>query len=76
MATLGEIIGEGRRIDHFRRQPMVQAALKSWTVPRLARAMDQLAEAALNVRRTTALADALAQRALLSLAVSARRKER
>jgi DNA polymerase-3 subunit delta len=36
--------------------------------------MGQLAEAALNVRRTAALSDALAQRALLSLAVSARRR--
>ena len=61
---------------HFRREAMVQAALKTWTAPRLQRAMEQLAETALNVRRTAALSDALAQRALLSLAVSARRKER
>ena len=44
---------------------------KAWTAPRLARAMEQLADAALNVRRTAALADAMAQRALLSLAVGA-----
>jgi hypothetical protein len=61
---------------HFRRTDTVEAALRSWTAPRLERAMEQLAEAALNVRRTAALADSLAQRALLSLAVSARRKER
>ena len=61
---------------HFRREAMVQTALKTWTAPRLQRAMEQLAETALNVRRTAALSDALAQRALLSLAVSARRKER
>ena len=61
---------------HFRREATVQAALKTWTVPRLTRAMEQLAETAFNVRRTAALADSLAQRALLSLAVSARRKER
>jgi DNA polymerase-3 subunit delta len=59
---------------HFRRTDTVEAALRSWTAPRLERAMEQLAEAALNVRRTAALADSLAQRALLSLAVSARRK--
>jgi DNA polymerase III subunit delta len=59
---------------HFRREAMVQTALKAWTAPRLERAMGQLAEAALNVRRTAALSDALAQRALLSLAVSARRR--
>jgi DNA polymerase-3 subunit delta len=61
---------------HFRREAAVQAALKSWTAPRLERAMLQLAETALGARRTAALADVLAQRALLSLAVSARRKER
>ena len=59
---------------HFRREAMVQGALKTWTAPRLQRAMEQLAETAFNVRRTAALSDALAQRALLSLAVSARRR--
>ena len=77
----------GERIDqlmygfippvHFRRKPLVEAALNAWSAPRLERAMEQLAEAALNVRRTPALARGrLSQRALLSLAVSARRKER
>src|SRR3954451_22216767 len=61
---------------HFRREAMVQTALKAWTAPRLQRAMEQLAETAFNVRRTAALSDALAQRALLSLAVSARRRAR
>jgi DNA polymerase-3 subunit delta len=61
---------------HFRREATVQAALKAWTAPRLQRAMEQLADTALTVRRTAALSDSLAQRALLSLAVSARRKER
>ena len=37
--------------------------------------MEQLAEAALNVRRTPGLSDALAQRALLSIAMAARRRE-
>ena len=59
---------------HFRRQSTVEAALRGWTAPRLARAMEQLAEAALNVRRTPALAEALAQRALLNVAMAARRK--
>ena len=61
---------------HFRRESAVKAALKAWTAPQLQRAMEQLAETAFNVRRTAALSDALAQRALLSLAVSVRRKER
>ncbi len=65
---------------HFRRQQMVQAALSAWTTPRLARAMEQLAEASLNIRQMRApidgLADPMAQRALLSIATAARRKER
>jgi DNA polymerase-3 subunit delta len=60
---------------HFRRRSQVQSALETWSSARLARAMDQLAETALNVRRTPALAETLGQRALLSLAVTARRKD-
>jgi DNA polymerase III subunit delta len=59
---------------HFRRKPLVEAALKIWTAERLLRAMAQLAEAALEVRRQPNLAEAIAQRALLSIAVNARRK--
>ncbi|AMN38698.1 DNA polymerase III subunit delta [Rhodoplanes sp. Z2-YC6860] len=61
---------------HFTRRSAVEGALRNWTSPRLARAMEQLAETALNVRKTPALAEALAQRALLSIAMTARRKER
>jgi DNA polymerase-3 subunit delta len=63
---------------HFRRKPVVEAALKSWTEPRLARAMQQLADATLQIRSFRApvdeLATPLAQRALLSIAQNARRK--
>src|SRR5712691_7771558 len=58
---------------HFSRKRQVEAALKAWTSTRLARAMAQLAEATLDSRRQSELADAIAQRALLSLAVNARR---
>jgi DNA polymerase-3 subunit delta len=60
---------------HFRRKQIVGEALRAWTAPRLLRAMAQLAEASLEARRNTALADAIAQRALLSLAVAARRRD-
>lgn len=60
---------------HFRRKPLVEAALRNWSSTRLGRLMEQLAEAALNVRRTPGLSDALAQRALLSVAMAARRRE-
>jgi len=63
---------------HFRRKPLVEAALRSWALPRLELLMDQLAKAALEIRSLRApidaLADPIAQRALLSIAVAARRK--
>jgi len=60
---------------HFSREKDVGAALRAWTPPRLLRAMQQLAEASLDMRRNSALAEAIAQRTLLSLAVSARRRD-
>jgi DNA polymerase-3 subunit delta len=60
---------------HFSRRAAVEAALKIWTSARLERAMAQLAEATLEARRQTAMADTIAQRTLLALAVNARRKQ-
>jgi len=64
---------------HFRRKPLVETALKSWTAKRLARAMEQLAEAARECRKLRSPADSLvepmAQRALLSIATAARRRD-
>lgn len=60
---------------HFTREKPVAEALRAWTAPRLLRAMQQLAEASLEARRNSPLADAIAQRTLLSIAVSARRRE-
>jgi DNA polymerase-3 subunit delta len=60
---------------HFSRKSLVEVALKVWTSARLQRAMAQLAEASLEARRQADLADVIAQRTLLSLAVNARRKE-
>jgi DNA polymerase-3 subunit delta len=59
---------------HFSREKDVGAALRAWTPQRLLRAMAQLADASLDIRRNSALAEAIAQRTLLSLAVSARRR--
>jgi DNA polymerase-3 subunit delta len=60
---------------HFKRKDRVGQALRTWTPARLLRAMQQLAEASLEARRNAALAEAIAQRVLLSIAVSARRRE-
>ena len=73
--SVGEVAAEMR--VHFSRKPLVETALRGWTAARLARAMTQLAEAALEARRQHARADVsepIAQRALLALAVNARTK--
>jgi DNA polymerase III subunit delta len=57
----------------FRRRPLVEAALKSWSAARLAAAMADLAEAVLQSRCNPALADTIAERALLAIAASGRR---
>jgi DNA polymerase III subunit delta len=58
---------------HFRRKNLVEVALKQWNAARLVAAMAELADAVLASRKTPALADTIAERALLSLAVRARR---
>jgi DNA polymerase-3 subunit delta len=58
---------------HFTRKALVGDALRNWTAPGLMRAMQQLAEATLDTRRHAGLAESIAQRTLLALAVNARR---
>jgi DNA polymerase-3 subunit delta len=60
---------------HFSRAKLVGEALRLWNAPRLVRAMQQLAEAALEARRNAPLAEPIAARALLSIAMAARRRE-
>ncbi|HWM80868.1 MAG TPA: DNA polymerase III subunit delta [Pseudolabrys sp.] len=59
---------------HFSRQKLVQAALQSWSSGQIARAMQQMADVALETRRQPALAEALVERALLALAMGGRRR--
>jgi DNA polymerase-3 subunit delta len=59
---------------HFSRKPMAEAALRNFSVERLAAIIDQLATAAFDMRKQTALASAIAQRTLLSIAVNAKRR--
>jgi DNA polymerase-3 subunit delta len=59
---------------HFKRRPLVDTALKTWTATRLEKLMLQFADTVLDVRRNAGLAETLAQRALLVVAVAAKRK--
>ena len=59
---------------HFSRKPNVETALRNFSVARLAAIIEQLATAALEMRKQAALAAAIAQRTLLSIAVNAKRR--
>jgi DNA polymerase-3 subunit delta len=59
---------------HFSRKGSVETALRNFNATRLALVMDQLATAALDTRKQAALASAIAQRALIVIAASARRR--
>jgi DNA polymerase-3 subunit delta len=58
---------------HFRRKSAIETALRIWNTERLGTAMIELADAVLASRRTSALADAIAERALLAITSRARR---
>jgi len=60
---------------HFTREKLVGEALRAWTPARLIRTLQQLAEASLDARRNAPLAETIAQRTLLSVAMGARRRD-
>ena len=59
---------------HFSRKGNVETALRNFNVARLTLIIDQLATAALEMRKQAPLAAAIAQRVLLSIAVNAKRR--
>jgi DNA polymerase-3 subunit delta len=59
---------------HFSRQAMVEAAVRLWTPPRLLAAVGRIAEAVAASRRMSALSATIAERTMIALAASARRK--
>jgi DNA polymerase-3 subunit delta len=59
---------------HFRRKPAIDTALRIWNTSRLLDAMSSLSDALLETRLKPHLADAIAQRSMMTLATAARRK--
>jgi len=59
---------------HFSRKANVETALRHFNAARLLAIIDQLATAALEMRKQASLAAAIAQRTLLSIAVNAKRR--
>ena len=59
---------------HFSRKGAAETALRNFTPLRLVAVIDQLATAALDMRKQTSLASAIAQRTLLAIAANAKRR--
>jgi DNA polymerase-3 subunit delta len=59
---------------HFSRKPAVETALRNFSVARLAVIIEQLATAALDTRKQSTLAAAIAQRTLMAIAANAKRR--
>ena len=59
---------------HFSRKGHVEVALRNFSAARLLGIIEQLASAALEMRKQSTLAAVIAQRALLAIAVNARRR--
>jgi DNA polymerase-3 subunit delta len=71
---LSTLLDSGFPRLHFSRKANVETALRNFSVARLALVIEQLATAALEVRKQPPLAAVIAQRALLSIAVNAKRR--
>ncbi|HET9715877.1 MAG TPA: DNA polymerase III subunit delta [Pseudolabrys sp.] len=59
---------------HFSRERRVNEALRAWSAASLLQAMQQLAEASLEMRRKAGLGESIAHRTLLSLALAGRKQ--
>ena len=71
---LSTLLDSGFPRLHFSRKPQVEAALRNLNAARLLATIEQLATAALDMRKQSTLAAVIAQRTLLSIAVNARRR--
>jgi DNA polymerase-3 subunit delta len=71
---LSTLLDSGFPRLHFSRKPQVEVALRNLNAARLLATIEQLATAALDIRKQSTLAAVIAQRTLLSIAVNARRR--
>ncbi|MCP4617812.1 MAG: DNA polymerase III subunit delta [Bradyrhizobium sp.] len=73
-APLSTVLDGGFPRLHFSRKGAVETALRHFNPQRLVGIIDQLATAALDMRKQTSLAAAIAQRTLLAIAANAKRR--
>lgn len=71
--SIERAIESARPAIHFRRKPLIEKALRSWSAARLEAALLALDDALLAARRNATLGPAIAERALLQVAGAARR---
>jgi DNA polymerase-3 subunit delta len=71
---LSTLLNTGYPRLHFSRQANVETALRNFNTARLLLIIEQLAVAALEMRKQASLAAVIAQRALLSIAANAKRR--
>jgi DNA polymerase-3 subunit delta len=71
----GAALTDAMRGVFFRRQDAIAAAVRTWTAPRLAATLTDLAAAAFAIRRNADLGEAVARRALLTIAMRARKRD-
>ena len=74
-ATIDEAAGGIQPFVALRSPADYRVGARGWTSKRLEQAMTQLADAALEARRQAAIAELVTQRALLTIAMAARRNE-
>src|SRR4029077_6851746 len=74
-ASVSDVVQRPQSGIHFRRQDAFTKALRAWTPDRLAPAWAMRAEASLDARKQSDLAETIAQRALMNIARGAARKE-
>src|SRR4029077_19304304 len=72
-SPLSSVLDGGFPRLHFSRKGAVETALRNFSPPRLAGIIGQLGTAALDMRKQTSLASAIAQRTLLAIAANAKR---
>lgn len=73
-ASVSSAVESGFPRLHFSRKNTVEAALRNFSQARLLAVIEQLAVAALDVRKQNVLGAVIAQRALMAIAVNARRR--
>ena len=71
---MSSLLDSGYPRLHFSRKAVVETALRNFSAARLVAIIEQLATAALYMRKQAPLAAVIAQRTLLSIAVNAKRR--